>query len=136
MVERHFQQESGSILTLIREGMDVYDAKNHKIGTVDDLYFGTLDPTSDASDVIAESAPSRRTTGENSLVSDLARAFAGDDEMPDVLRNRLLHDGFIRLDGSGLTGTHRYVLPEQIAGVSGDRGLLKVSRDELIHPIS
>jgi len=136
MTERGFQQESGSILNLIREGMDVYDAKNHKIGTVDDLYFGTLDPTSDASDVIAESAPSRQTTGDNSFVQGIARAFTGDDEIPDVLRKRLLHDGFIQLNGSGLTGTHRYVLPEQIAGVSGDRVLLRVSRDELIHPVS
>jgi len=134
MTERGFQQESGSILNLIREGMDVYDAKNHKIGTVDDLYFGTLDPTSAASDVVEENA--RRTTGDNSFVQGIARAFSGDDEIPDVLRKRLLHDGFIRLDGSGLTGTHRYVLPEQIAGVSGDRVLLRVSRDELIHPIS
>jgi hypothetical protein len=136
MVERRFQQESGSILSLIREGMDVYDAANHKIGTVEDLYFGTLDPTSDAADTIAESAPSRRTTGNDSIVHDIAQAFTGDDDMPDVLRNRLMHDGFIRVDGHGLIGTHRYVVPDQIAGVSGDRVLLKVSRDELIRPVT
>ena len=51
--------------------------------------------------------------------------------MPEAVQKRLLHDGFIRMDADGLFAADRYVLPDQIAGVSGDKVMLKVSKDQL-----
>jgi hypothetical protein len=38
----------------------------------------------------------------------------------------------MRIDSAGLFAADRYVMPEQIAGVSSDRVTLRVTRDELI----
>jgi hypothetical protein len=69
--------------------------------------------------------------GDDSLIGDIARAFAPDD-MPEELRERLLREGYIRLDTAGLFAVDRYILPEQIMGRDGDALVLKVTKDELM----
>jgi len=66
-----------------------------------------------------------------SLITDIAEAFRGDD-LPETVRARLLHDGFVRMDAEGLFNADRYILPDQIAGVSGDKVTLNVTKDELV----
>ena len=51
--------------------------------------------------------------------------------MPDTVRNRLLHHGYIRLDG-GLFQGDRYVLADCISGVHGDTVMLLDDKDDLI----
>ena len=68
---------------------------------------------------------------QGGLIQDLAEAFAPDG-MPEVLRERLLSEGYIRLDSNGLFAADRYILPEQIASVSGDELVLTVDKDELM----
>ena len=131
MVAQSFDQGmTGSILTHIREGMGVYDPKDHYLGKVERLYMGASTPVENELGEGAATAPDPDLR-DDTLVDDIAKVFAPDD-LPEVLRNRLLHDGFIRLDTAGLFAADRYILPDQIAGVSGDRVRLKVSRDELI----
>jgi hypothetical protein len=111
------------ILDMIREDMHVYDVDNHHIGDVEDIYLGQESDAATAQD------PSIRD--HDSIIDWVAEAFDSDN-IPEVLRNRLLHEGFIRMDSDGIFSSDRYILPEQIAGVSGDKVLLNVRKADLI----
>ena len=113
----------------IHEGMKVYDRTNAEIGTVEMVKFSDEDPTT----------PEVETAGVNpieeerddNLVESIARVFRS-DELPEELRERLLREGFVLIDADGLFEAGRYVLPDQIASVSGDRLVLKASKAELL----
>jgi hypothetical protein len=62
----------------------------------------------------------------------VARAIFPSDQVPETLRERLLRQGFLRIDSTGLFAADRYVMPDQIADVSEGRITLRVTRDELI----
>src|SRR5260221_655976 len=111
--------------------MLVYDSNNKEIGKVADLYLGSVSETEAERGEGPATATDRRERGDT-LVDDIARGFTSDDKLPRELEQRLLLNGFIRVDGGGLFGSARYVLPEQIAGVSRDRVQLRVTRDELL----
>jgi hypothetical protein len=49
-----------------------------------------------------------------------------------VERQRLLQQGFVRIDANGIFAADRYVTPEQIDSVTGDGLMLNVTKDELI----
>ena len=113
----------------IHEGMKVYDRTNAEIGRVEMVKFSDEDPTT----------PEVETAGVNpieeerddNLVESIARVFRS-DELPEELRERLLREGFVLIDADGLFEADRYVLPDQIASVSGDRLVLKASKAELL----
>ncbi len=131
MVTQSFDQGmTDSVLTHIREGMVVYDRNDQYLGKVESLYMGASTPAENERGEGAATAPDPDMR-DDTLVDDIAKVFAPDD-IPEVLRKRLLHDGFIRVDTAGLFAADRYALPEQIASVTGDRVRLRVSRDELI----
>src|SRR3954454_11012961 len=101
----------------VRKGMTVFDRSHNEIGKVDDFKFSENED--DPAVVPGEiDASDRRENG--GLVQDIAEAFAP-DELPQVLRDRLLSEGYIRLDAKGLFAADRYILPEQIASASGDQ---------------
>jgi len=58
-------------------------------------------------------------------------ALEPDDNMPRELRERLQHDGFIRID-AGFLKHHRYALRGQIERVAGGVVVLNVPADELL----
>ena len=72
----------------------------------------------------------RRNTRETVLES-IADAF-GKEELPEALRDRLLTEGYIRLDTKGLLAKDRFILPSQIASAVGDEVTLNVDKDQLI----
>ena len=116
-----------SVLESINEGMKVVDSRNHEIGTVEFIKMVEVDPATGqplANDV--EEDDDHR----ESLLEAVAEAFSTDD-IPEEVQKRLLHDGFIRMDAAGLFNADRYVLPDQISAVSGDKVMLKVSKDQL-----
>ena len=116
-----------SVLESVSEGMKVFDSRNHEIGTVEYVKLVETDPATGqplASDI--EEADHHRET----LLETVAEAFV-DDDIPEVVQKRLLHEGFIRMDAAGLFAADRYVMPDQISGVSGDKVMLKVSKDQL-----
>ena len=132
MSQQPFEQShKPSILTQIYEGMTVYDRTDQKIGTVEHVYFGAVDQEAETHGGGPTTAASPGEH-ESSLIEDFAKAVAAGDEMPEPLRQRLLRHGFMRIDSTGLFAADRYVMPDQIAEVSGDRVTLRVTRDELI----
>lgn len=117
-----------NVLRSVHEGMKVFDASHKEIGRVDWVQFGNDNPST-------EDAEARTTEGmekrEDSLIDNVVDAFCVDD-LPEPVRQRLLMQGFIRIDAAGLFAADRYVLPEQIGSVSGDELMLTVDKDALM----
>ncbi len=112
----------------IRVGMKVFDSQGHHIGKVDDLKFpeNAIAPgaeVAEVDDVIDDR--------DDTIVDIIADAF-GREEVGEPLRSRLLREGYIHLDASGLFASDRFVLPEQISGLNAEGVQLNVTRDALI----
>lgn len=137
MNNRDFDQrditQQNSKLAQIREGMDVYDRSDHHIGSVDFVHFGAASETQQelgTGPATPGRADSVRMTNNN-IVDWIADAFQP-NEVPEELRERLMTNGFIRIDADGLFAADRFVTPDQIAMVSGDRVQLVQDKDDLI----
>lgn len=114
----------------IHEGMRVLDSAMHEIGTVE-TFRGT-DEAPDHPEIDAAGVSPVLEEERNSFTALLADLFSPDDGLPRELQEKALREGFVRLDGEGLFAADRYIFPEQIDRVEGDRLLLSVARDELI----
>ena len=113
----------------LHDGMIVVDRDMNLIGKVDTFRQSDEDPTQPGPETVTGSPIVEQD--RNSLTAILADVFRPDDELPQEMQEKLLRDGFIRVDGEGLFAADRYVFPEQIERVDGDRIVLKVSRDSL-----
>lgn len=113
----------------IHEGMKVVDVRNHEIGTVDWVQFGADDPATP--DIEASSTDGMEPVEAHSLINDIAAALR-EDKVPEMIHERLMMQGFVRLDADGLFSADRYILPEQISGVSGDTLTLNVEKANLM----
>lgn len=117
-----------NLLSKIRRGMPVYDQTQKQIGVVDYVQFGDEDPLK----------PRKRMTpaygtdnGEWLMETEGVEDVFAPDDLPDILRERLLLYGFVRIDAPGLANADRYILPNQIHAVEGQNVILKVSKEEL-----
>ena len=119
-----------NILTRIREDMEVYAANGDHIGEVEFVYMGAASPAANDMGVGAASVADDDLR-EDSIIDVVARAFT-DDDLPEELRERLQHSGFVRNESDGLFSSDRYVLPDQIANVSGDGVHLTVNKSDLL----
>ena len=117
-----------TILEEIRKGMTVCDPSGAEIGTVEFVHLSDEEPSTPSSQPVTASPSAQEQ--RHSLVDFLADAFRT-DEVPEPLRARLLRHGFMRVDAAGLFSTDRYVMPDQIASVSGDQVTLAVGKDVL-----
>jgi L-alanine-DL-glutamate epimerase-like enolase superfamily enzyme len=127
------QQRSSTndtILNRIREGMSVYDLSGEKVGTVREVYFGT-GAGFEATPQTAHDPDTGMDNG-NPIYTVLESIFGSDDDLPDTLRNRMFHDGFIRINTDGIFASDRYALTEQISEALGDDVQLTVNYDELL----
>lgn len=118
------------VLRTIHEGMKVVDARNHEIGHVDWVQYGNDDPSTpaaEASSIDGMEEPVADTIGQRVI-----DAFRIEDDMPAEIRERLLMQGFVRIDAEGIFAADRYVLPDQIGSVSGDTLTLKVEKSQLV----
>jgi hypothetical protein len=117
-VEGNLMAQRTSYLIDIHPGMEVYDLEDNKIGTVKYVKF-----------------PEGYVIDVDSLGDDTLRhvvvALNSSPHIPVETRECLLQDGFVRLD-TGLFRADRYIAPEQIRDVSGERVWLRVTRDELL----
>lgn len=122
--------QQDNVLMRVHEGMDVYNYDDERIGKVESIFFGSVSPEEAATGTGAATAdnPAMRERG---FLDDLANVFR-DDNLPDELRERLLRQGFIRIDSSGLFSSDRYATPEQIAAVHEDRVILRTNKEGLI----
>ncbi len=112
----------------IEEGMKVFDRDRHEIGKVEMVRFGDDDP---ATPEIEAAGTSDLNDRRDSLIDNIAEVFHPDD-LPEELRQKLLQQGFVRLDAKGLFASDRYITPEQIDALTPDGLLLNVSKDELL----
>lgn len=121
-----------SILKNVREGMKVVDSNGDTVGTVKTLYFGADSDEMMRHGAGAATAPDP-SVRETTLVEDVAAAAFGDnDDLPEEMRQRLLNEGYVRIDTAGLFRSDRFILSEQIAAVRGDEVHLNVRRDDLL----
>lgn len=114
----------------ISAGMKVVDSTSREIGTVDWVKYGDDNPLTPEPEA-AGISPIEDRERRDSLINTIAEAFRN-DELPREVRERLLHQGFVRVDADGLFNAGRYIVPEQIAGVSDGRLVLKVSKADLL----
>jgi hypothetical protein len=123
----------GSVLSVIREGMEIYDATNDNIGKVEFVRFGAESERQN----LSGTGPATPGRGDelvqraDSFIDNLAEAFRPND-MPEQLRERLLLSGFIVMDAAGLFAKDRIITPDQISGVVDEKVQLSVTRDQLI----
>ena len=118
-----------NLLRNVHEGMKVFDARHKEIGRVDWVQFGNDNPGTE--DIEARTTEGVADERDDTLAENIIDAFRVDD-LPEEIRQRLLMQGFVRIDAEGIFAADRYVLPEQIAMVSGDELMLKVEKDELV----
>lgn len=134
------KEPHNELLSRVREGMKVFDRDGKEIGEVEDLFIGSVseNPAKSGKGSATESGAGFPEPGrEDEVLPNFA--FGGtlnptDRGEPDVVRNRLLREGFVKVDSHGLFSADRYALPDQIANVSGDSVHLNVLADDLIKP--
>ena len=122
-------QHGGSLF--ITEGMLVCDRADHVIGTVDLVYPGGASDAAIARAQRATEAVEHTRQAMEAAAEAHPAPFAGDPLPPETVA-RMLRHGYIRIAGPGITGIHRYVLPDQILGVVGERVQLYAARAELV----
>lgn len=120
--------QTATSLRFVEEGMKVFDRERHEIGKVEYVQFGEDDPETPE---VEASGNSELRERDDSLIDNFAQAFSV-DEVPEELRERLINQGFVRIDANGLFAADRYITPEQIDSVSADGLMLNVTKDELI----
>jgi hypothetical protein len=125
-----FPNDDNTILEQIRNGMHVYDSENKQIGTVDRVFLGEATALEEEEGTGPAGELHDPATPSDEVTDLLAKAF-GTPELADVVRERLLENGFVQVK-AGLLGGERYILPNQIADVSGGHVKLNVKQDELI----
>lgn len=132
MSQQPFEEETWSnIMSQIYEGMSVYDRDGDKIGTVRKVYLGTVSEAQDERGLGAATADTPEPE-ERSLVDDFFNVLAAVNPVPEPVRQRLLRQGFVRINTSGILTADRYVLPDQIEGVSDDSVSLRVPYEALM----
>lgn len=122
-------QDETNILTLIHEGMQVFDSNNDEIGSVEHVKIGDDNPATPEMESVSPS-PDPTTEG-NDFFADIARAFTASDTLPPEVVRRMELSGYIRID-AGLLRSDRYALAEHIARVHDDKVYLNVTRDRVI----
>ena len=117
-----------NVLRSVHEGMTVDDASRKEIGRVDWVQYGNDDP--ETPDIEARTTEGMEDPQRGTLMDTIIDAFRVDD-LPEELRQRLLMQGFVRIDSEGIFAADRYVLPNQIAGVSDGELVLAVDKSAL-----
>ncbi len=120
-------------LIAVKEGMAVYDSNGHKVGSVRQVFMGA---PSDEAASFARVDPDTidpEMYAEESVFEDGLEALRVNMDIPDTVRKRLLHHGYVRIDSSGLFRTDRFAFTEQVASVSDDGVRLSVEGDSLVH---
>lgn len=135
-------QQQQHILTMVREGMPVYDLAGEEVGRVDMVYLGTVDEAQDQ-DVREEQGDSLDPVrpvatsltdqpGEDMLVNPTGEFLGSDVGLPESHRSQMLRQGFIRIEGNDSSQPERYALAGHIASVSDENVELHISEEELL----
>lgn len=123
------QHIQSNILSRVRTGMEVRDLNDERVGTVSAVQLSDEDPQQPGPETAGAdqaAAPQR-----DALSRILVEAFGAEIKVPEALQERLLHEGYIRVD-TGLLHSDRFVLADQISTVEADTVNLRVLNEELI----
>lgn len=112
----------------IEEGYHVHDAANKHIGSVRSFRFSDENPRTPEAETETTAGVDERP---HDLISHVVEVFAGDTDMPEELRERLLRQGFVRID-QGLFQSDLFVTMDDVSHVSDNVVHLKVHKDKLI----
>lgn len=118
------------IPTSVHEGMKVYDSAMHAIGTVETFRASDEDPNEPGPETAGVDPVVARD--DESLAAIFADLFRPGDGLPREMQEKAYREGFIRLDAEGLFAADRYVFPEQIDRVEGDKVVLNVEKSSLL----
>jgi hypothetical protein len=121
---------NNEMLMQIRTGMKVYDRNEDEVGTVEYVQFTDENPEQPGPETLT-STIDKTEPYRNTLVESIGRAIAGSDNFPEEVRQKLLREGFIKID-TGLLTADAFALPNQISSVSSENVYLHVTRDDLI----
>ena len=113
----------------IHEGMTVCDLAMNDIGTVETFRLGDEDPDRPGPETAGTSPLVEQD--RNTLAGVLADVFTPDDRLPREVQEKALREGFVRLDADGLFASDRYIFPEHIDRVEGDKLVLSVRKQDL-----
>ena len=119
-----------AIPNTIAEGMKVFDSAMHSIGKVET--FRITDEAPDQPEVDAAGVSPVLEDDRNTMSALLADVFSPNEELPRELQEKALREGFVRLDADGFLASDRYIFPEHIDRVEGDRLILNVRKDDLL----
>jgi hypothetical protein len=113
----------------IHVGMKVFDKDHDEIGRINDLRFpeNAIDPDVEPAELDATDQDNR----PRSIIGQIAETFREDD-MPEAVRDRLLLEGYLRIDSDAPFAADHFVLPSQVASTTGEEVLLNIGKDELI----
>lgn len=132
--------EKVDLLSQVTDGMLVYDLAGKKVGAVHGIFGGTSGSAQPAQIVIVaglapvgspQQVPILEPVPAPARVPVFDESFETDDNMPRELRERLEHDGFLRID-AGVLKHHRFALRGQIERVADGVVVLNVLAGELI----
>ena len=114
----------------LHDGMSVVDSAMHEIGTIET--FRVTDEVPGQPEVDAAGVSPVFEEERETLAGILADVFRPDDQLPREMQEKALREGFVRLDADGLFAADRYIFPEQIDRVEGDRLVLAVRKEDLL----
>lgn len=119
-------------LNFVREGMSVYDLNEKRIGLVETVFLGGASDEAIQMGKPAATSPDVDLNRQPSLFENVVNVFVNDPDVPVELQERLLHDGYVRINIQGLLGLSRFVFPDQIAYVSEEGLVLSVPEEDLL----
>lgn len=111
----------------IVEGMPVYDSNGELIGSVAEIHFGGQE--ADAYSSRSKSAAEDIRRAGRDLDTEVSSAFDGD--ISDEIAEQLTLNGYIRVEGSGLTGAAAYIMPDRIGLINDGQVKLASSLQNL-----
>jgi hypothetical protein len=121
------------VLEQIHEGMKVYDQTEREVGKVKSIYFGSVaDAANDPGQTPETNDGASPNPYPHTFLNDFANALDDPNEIPETLRERLIYNGYVRIDTSGWFTKDVYAMPDQIESVSDDKVYLTVTADELV----
>jgi hypothetical protein len=120
-------------LTGVKEGMHVHDVNNQHVGKV--RFVKMSDESLNTPGVSTATVSPAERNHDESIVEEVAEAIVPDDadDLPVEMRERLLRDGYVRVD-TGILRADRFVTPDQIQSISDDAVLLNITKDTLMSP--
>ncbi len=122
-------------LTGVRDGMEVRDVNDQHLGTVRFVKMGDENPLEPGIDTVTVSGAEYGREG-SSIVEEVVETLVPDesDDLPETVRNRLLREGYIRVD-TGVFRSDRFVTPTQIAQIGEEIVVLNITKETFMNPI-